>query len=63
MGAKKKACKSCRILVSGSECPLCKSSDLTTTWKGKMVVIDANKSEIAKKVGVNVKGEYAIKTR
>jgi DNA-directed RNA polymerase subunit E" len=63
MAAKKKACKSCKMLVSGNECPVCKSADLSTSWKGRMVVIDPNKSEIAKKVGVKGAGDYAIKTR
>ena len=63
MAAKKKACKSCKLLISGNECPLCKSADLSSSWKGKLLVIDPSKSEIAKKVGVKSKGEYAIKTR
>ncbi len=60
---KKKACKNCKIFVKGSECLLCKSSDLTTSWKGRVIIVDPNKSEIAKKMGITVKGEYAIKTR
>lgn len=60
---KKKACKSCKIFVKGSECPLCKSTDLTTSWKGRIIITDAAKSEIAKKLGITVKGEYAIKTK
>lgn len=60
---KKKACKSCKIFVKGNECPLCKGTDLTTSWKGRIVVFDQSKSEIAQKLGVKVKGEYAIKTR
>lgn len=60
---RKKACKSCKIFVKGNECPLCKSGDLTTSWKGRMIIVDPNKSDIAKKLGIKVKGEYAIKTR
>ncbi len=60
---KKKACKSCKIFVKGNECPLCKSSDVTTSWKGRIIVMDSNKSEIAQKLNIKVKGEYAIKTR
>ncbi len=60
---KKKACKSCKIFVKGSQCPLCKSSDLTTSWKGRIIIMDSEKSEIAKKLNLKVKGEYAIKTR
>ncbi len=60
---KRKACKECRIFVKGPECPLCKSKDLTTNWKGRMIIFDAEKSLIAEKVGIKSKGEYVIKTR
>lgn len=60
---KKKACKSCKIFVKGGKCQLCGSADLTTSWKGRIVIEDSEKSEIAKKLGIKVKGEYAIRTR
>ncbi len=60
---KKKVCKNCKIFVKGNDCPICKSTDLTTSWKGRVIVVDVNKSEIAQKMGIKVKGEYAIKTR
>ena len=59
----KKVCRKCKIFVEGSECPICKGSDFTDNWKGRIFVVDANKSEIANKVGIKQKGEYAIKTR
>lgn len=58
---KKKACRQCKIFVEGDECPLCKGTQFATNWKGRLYIIDANKSEIAKKIGIAVKGEYAIK--
>lgn len=60
---KKKACKNCKIFVKGNECPLCKSSDLTTSWKGRVIIFNAEKSEIGQKMGAKIKGEYAIKTK
>ena len=59
----KKVCKKCRIFVEGQECPLCHTTNFTETWKGRITILDAEKSEIAKKVGITVKGEYAIKVR
>ena len=59
----KKVCKKCRIFVNGQECPLCHMSSFTETWKGRIMILDAEKSEIAKKIGIEVKGEYAIKVR
>ena len=60
--AKKKACKRCRTFVKGNECPTCKTSDLTTSWKGRVIIFNTE-SEIAKKMGIKEKGEYAIKIR
>ena len=40
-----KACKTCRRIVKGNICPLCKSSDVTKNWRGLVVVINAD-SEI-----------------
>lgn len=59
----KKVCKSCKIFVSGNQCPLCKGNVFTETWQGRINVTDSNKSEIAKKIGINSKGEYALKAR
>lgn len=59
----RKACKKCKIFVEGSECPICKSSDFVTNWKGRVYVIDSERSEIAKKIGHSMNGEYAIKVR
>ncbi len=61
--AKKKACKKCKYFYEGSECPVCKGNQPSTNWQGRLHILDANKSTIAKKIGITVKGEYAIKVR
>ncbi len=61
--SRKKVCKKCRIFVEGGECPLCKGNQFSTNWQGRVNVVDANKSDIAKQCGWTVKGEYAIKCR
>lgn len=58
---KKKACKKCKIFVEGDECPNCHSAQFVLNWKGRIHIIDSKKSDIAKKMGIDVKGEYAIK--
>ncbi len=60
---KKKACKKCKLLIDGNECPLCKGNQFSTNWQGRIFVIDSNKSIIAQKIGIQAKGEYAIKAR
>ncbi len=49
------------MFIEGQECPICKSSQFTIKWNGRVQIIDVNKSEVAKKIGITNKGEYAIK--
>ncbi len=58
---KRKACKKCKMFVEGDTCPTCHEAQFVTNWKGRLNIVDANKSEISKKIGIKVKGEYAIK--
>ena len=60
---KQKACKLCNRIVEGEKCSNCDSKDLTEGFKGRMVVFNAEKSEIAKKLNIKDKGNFAIKTR
>lgn len=57
-----RACRSCKRLIKGNVCPVCKSSELTSTWKGIVVVFDAN-SEIAKEAGITAPGKYAVRMK
>lgn len=61
--AKKKACRKCKLFVTGDVCPNCGSNSFTTNWQGRLYVNDVNRSLIAEKIGIKVKGEYAIKIR
>ncbi len=60
---KKKACKKCKIFVTGNECPICHGNKFSTNWQGRIYILDPEKSDIAKKMEITVKGEYAIKVR
>ncbi len=59
----RKVCKKCRIFVKGDSCPICRNNQFTTNWQGRINIVDADKSMIAEKVGIKVKGEYVIKVR
>jgi DNA-directed RNA polymerase subunit E" len=59
--SKKKACKRDKLFVDGDECPICKGNQFVLNWKGRITIMDAQHSDIAKKIGVNLAGEYAIK--
>jgi len=58
---KKKVCSKCKLFVEGSECPLCKGNQFSTNWKGRLYIVDPKKSQIAQKISISNKGEYAIK--
>lgn len=60
---KKKLCKRDKIFFEGDVCPRCKSSDLATSFQGRINVINPEKSQVAKKAGYSEDGEYAIKCR
>lgn len=54
-----RACRVCKRLVDGKECAVCKSKDLTTNWKGIIIIFDAD-SELAKSTGHGTPGKYAL---
>jgi DNA-directed RNA polymerase subunit E" len=57
----KLACKICKRLVLGDRCPIHPDAKLTETWKGKIIVLNPQNSELAKKMKITDKGEYAIR--
>lgn len=55
------ACRNDKLIIAqGNICPLCGSSNLTTKWSGHVVILNVEKSEVAKKLGYKVNGTYAI---
>ncbi|MEK6861802.1 MAG: transcription elongation factor subunit Spt4 [Nanoarchaeota archaeon] len=59
----KKACSECRIFVEGPTCPVCKGNKFSENWKGRIYIVDPNRSEVAKNLNLKVKGEYAVKVK
>lgn len=59
---KQKACKVCNTIYEGDKCPKCESKESTESFKGRIVILDSEKSEIAKKLDIKEKGNFAIKT-
>jgi DNA-directed RNA polymerase subunit E" len=58
------ACKQCRFIVSTKEkvCPKC-GGELSDKYSGMVIVLDPEKSEIAKIVEINAVGSYAVKVK
>ncbi len=61
--AKEKACKNCKRVYEGDKCPNCGSKEFVESWKGKIVILNPEQSEIAQKLKISEKGTYAIKTK
>ena len=64
-----KACRKCRKIIENDSnskemvkvCPVCGSTVFTTFWKGRALIVDPEKSEVAKTMGVTVPGKYALR--
>lgn len=61
--SKKKVCKRCKLFVEGNTCPLCSGDSFSNSWQGRLYIKDVNQSTIAEKIGIKLKGEYAIKVK
>lgn len=57
-----RACKKCRYLSTEKICPIC-GGETSKEWQGYLIIIDYTKSEIAKKMGIEHNGRYALKVR
>jgi len=58
---KEKACKHCKRIYEGDTCPNCGKKDVSETFKGKVEIINSEKSEIAKELKITKPGTYAVK--
>lgn len=71
-----RACRKCRKIIEEDnfktpaeknkrkiikECPVCGSQAFTTFWKGYVLVIDPEKSDVAKSMEVTTPGRYALR--
>jgi len=60
---KQKACKICNRIYEGNKCPECSAKESTESFKGRIIIVNPEKSEIAKKLNMKNKGNFAIKTK
>lgn len=57
-----RACKTCHRITEAETCVVCKVST-SQYWSGYLCVVDPEKSEIAKRLGIKTPGQYAMKVR
>ncbi len=60
-----KACTKCKLLVHHEvdKCPNCGSDTFTDEWSGVAIIVDPEKSEVAKMLGISKPGRYAIRIK
>lgn len=58
-----KACRQCNMIYEGDKCPGCGNQEYSEEIKGRLVVFDADNSEIAKNAKITKKGRYSIKSK
>lgn len=58
------ACKECKLIISTKDkvCPKCQG-ELSEKFSGEIIVLEPERSEIAKLVGLNAPGNYAIRVK
>ena len=49
------------MLTSGKVCPNCHSTDLTSEWFGLVIILDVERSQVAKVLNIKTPGRYALK--
>lgn len=59
MVKKVQVCRNCRRFSTEKSCPICKSANLSSSWKGLVVIINAD-SELGKALNINEEGRYAL---
>jgi len=59
MAKRTQSCRNCRRFTTEKVCPICKSTNLSTSWKGVVVILNSE-SEIAKMLEISELGRYAL---
>ncbi len=55
------ACRKCRTLTTEKVCPNCGSSELSNEWSGLVIVLNPERSQVAKTLTISKAGRYALK--
>ncbi len=63
MAKKEKACRNCHLITHKDYCPKCKTHTLSDDYSGIIIVLDPEKSQLAKRLNIDVPGKYALRVR
>ena len=57
------ACKECHLILEDKSCPRCPDSEVSREWQGFVEVLNTEKSDLAKEMGIRTPGRYALRVR
>ena len=57
-----KACTVCKKISQRDKCPDC-GSPTSDNWSGLLIITDPEQSDMAKRLNIRLKGEYALRVR
>lgn len=55
------ACRKCKMLTNEKACPNDGSTELSKEWSGLIIIINPERSQVAKTLGIEKPGRYALK--
>lgn len=53
------ACRKCKSIVTTNKCPC--GGEAVKNWQGYLIILDPERSEIAKEAKINNRGAYALR--
>ena len=57
-----RARRNCNFISDLNKCPRC-GGETSKEWQGYLIVVDPERSEIARKMGIKASGRYALRVK
>ena len=57
------ACKECHLILEDKSCPRCPDSEVSREWQGFVEILNPEKSDLEKEMGIRTPGRYALRVR
>ena len=51
------------MILDEKTCPICPDAEVSREWQGYVEVLNPEKSDIAKEMGIQTAGRYALRVR
>ncbi len=57
------ACGECNLVLDDGidQCPRCPTAPVSSDWLGLVVILEPDRSAVARRLGVEIPGNYALK--